>query len=134
MSDDVYVSRRSSRVMMLSGCGSKARTKTYRFDASYAIFASVLNPARRLALGGPPHLECRGRRRDAPHGVVVTSVDHRGDVGSRRGNAGIRRGLRGLTRHAHGRLYPSRGILHGQKKACESDDADHGGYSTEGGL
>src|SRR6187551_3449912 len=46
MSDEVYVSRRSSSVMMLSGCGSKARTYTYRFDASYAILASVLKPAR----------------------------------------------------------------------------------------
>src|SRR6476469_3689342 len=27
--------------MMLSGCGSIARTNTYRFDASYAILASV---------------------------------------------------------------------------------------------
>src|SRR5437667_12488934 len=43
MSDEVKVSRRSSSLMILSGWGSNARTNTYRFDASWAIFASVLN-------------------------------------------------------------------------------------------
>jgi len=36
--------------MMLSGCGSNARTKTYRLPASYAIFAWV------GSLGAPPSL------------------------------------------------------------------------------
>src|SRR5215468_3110191 len=41
MSDGVYESRRSRILMMLSGCGSNARTNTYRLAASYATFASV---------------------------------------------------------------------------------------------
>src|SRR5882762_1893109 len=36
--------------MMLSGCGSKARTKTYKLPASYATFASV------GSFGAPPSL------------------------------------------------------------------------------
>src|SRR6267143_5643330 len=50
MSVGVKKSRRARTVMMLSGCGSKARTKTYRLPASYATFASV------GSFGGPPSL------------------------------------------------------------------------------
>src|SRR3954471_23642470 len=42
MSDGVKLSRLSNRRMMLSGWGSYARTKTYKFAASNATFASVL--------------------------------------------------------------------------------------------
>src|SRR5689334_15542759 len=45
MSDEVKVSRRSRIFLILSGWGSNARTKTYRFAASYTIFASVLKRA-----------------------------------------------------------------------------------------
>jgi hypothetical protein len=45
MSDEVKLSRRSSNFFILSGWGSNARTNTYRFAASWAIFASVLNRA-----------------------------------------------------------------------------------------
>src|SRR6266550_45142 len=51
MSDAVKLSRRSSSFLILSGWGSNARTNTYKFDASWAIFASVLNRASFPSVG-----------------------------------------------------------------------------------
>ena len=42
-SDGPRTSRRDSACMMLSGCGSNMRTKTYRFFSSYATWNSVWN-------------------------------------------------------------------------------------------
>src|SRR5437762_4624110 len=51
MSDAVKLSRRSRSFLILSGWGSNARTNTYKFDASWAIFASVLNRASLPSVG-----------------------------------------------------------------------------------
>ena len=99
---------------MLSGCGSKARTRRYRFDASYAIFASVL----------PPFLEYSYRRSGAPHFVVVPSVDDRRRVSAESNSACVGRrwnrvGSGGISVGADGNLL---GCL---KIQCKREKSGH---------